>query len=277
MNLEFGISSQEYSSYKRELDLHTATNLITYNIGEVQYTREHFCSNPHQVIVTRISANKSGYVSFTLSLNSKLNHRVQAMNANEIIMEGTCPVQRQVLQQDEANDANGIAFAAVLSLHMGGAAAKSAVFNDQNLRIDNADWVLLLLTAASSFTGPLVNPSDSKLDPESAALRTLNMSTNFTFDQLKAAHLEDYQGLFHRVSLRLSREPAIEKANFKEADEVVKTTAERVNSFRSNENPSLVELLFQYGRYLLISCSRPGTQVSNLQGIWNQDLEPAWQ
>jgi alpha-L-fucosidase 2 len=160
---------------------------------------------------------------------------------------------------------------------MGGAAAKSSVLNDQNLRIDNADWVLLLVTAASSFNGPLVNPSDSKLDPESAALRTLNMSRNVTFDQLKAAHLKNYQGLFHRVSLRLSQAPAIEKTSLKEADEAIKTTAERVNSFRSNEDPSLVELLFQYGRYLLISCSRPGTQVSNLQGIWNQDLAPAWQ
>ncbi|KAK1680596.1 hypothetical protein QYE76_041444 [Lolium multiflorum] len=277
MNLEFGTSSQGYSSYKRELDLHTATTLITFNIGEVQYTREHFCSNPHQVIVTRISADKSGHVSFMLSLNSKLNHRVHATNANEIIMEGTCPVQRHVLQQHEANDATGIGFAAVLSLQMGGAAAKSSVLNDQNLRIDNADWVLLLVTAASSFNGPLVNPSDSKLDPESAALRTLNMSRNVTFDQLKAAHLKNYQGLFHRVSLRLSQAPAIEKTSLKEADEAIKTTAERVNSFRSNEDPSLVELLFQYGRYLLISCSRPGTQVSNLQGIWNQDLAPAWQ
>uniref|UniRef100_A0A453SIW5 Uncharacterized protein n=1 Tax=Aegilops tauschii subsp. strangulata TaxID=200361 RepID=A0A453SIW5_AEGTS len=276
MNLEFDISNQEYSSYKRELDLHTATTIITYNIGEVQYTREHFCSNPHQVIVTKISANKSEHVSLTLSLNSKLNHRVRVMNANEMIMDGTCPAQGHKLQENEANDATGIGFAAVLSLQMSGTAAKVAVLNDQSLRIDNADWVLLRVTAASSFNGPLVNPSDSKLDPESAALRAMNMSRNLTFDQLKAAHLKDYQGLFHRVSLRLSQAAAIEKINMKEVGEAIKTTAERVNGFRSDEDSSLVELLFQYGRYLLISCSRPGTQISNLQGIWNQDLVPGW-
>ncbi|KAI4971219.1 hypothetical protein ZWY2020_002133 [Hordeum vulgare] len=275
MNLEFDTSNQEYSSYKRELDLHTATTIITYNIGEVQYTREHFCSNPHQVIVTKISANKSEHVSLTLSLNSKLNHRVRVMNANEMIMEGSCAVHR--LHENEANDATGIGFAAVLSLQMSGAAAKVVVLNDQNLRIDNADWVLLRVTAASSFNGPSVNPSDSKLDPESAALRAMNMSRNLTFDQLKAAHLKDYQGLFHRVSLRLSQSPAIEKINMKEVGEAIKTTAERVNGFRSDEDSSLVELLFQYGRYLLISCSRPGTQISNLQGIWNQDLLPQWE
>nr|BAK06893.1 predicted protein [Hordeum vulgare subsp. vulgare] len=275
MNLEFDISNQEYSSYKRELDLHTATTVITYNIGEVQHTREHFCSNPHQVIVTKISANKSEHVSLTLSLNSKLNHRVRVMNANEMIMEGSCPVHR--LHENEASDASGIGFAAVLSLQMSGAAAKVVVLNDQKLRIDNADWVLLRVTAASSFNGPSVNPSDSKLDPESAALRAMNMSRNLTFDQLKASHLKDYQGLFHRVSLRLSQSPAIEKINMKEVGEAIKTTAERVNGFRSDEDSSLVELLFQYGRYLLISCSRPGTQISNLQGIWNQDLLPQWE
>ncbi|XP_044960902.1 alpha-L-fucosidase 2-like isoform X2 [Hordeum vulgare subsp. vulgare] len=275
MNLEFDISNQEYSSYKRELDLHTATTVITYNIGEVQHTREHFCSNPHQVIVTKISANKSEHVSLTLSLNSKLNHRVRVMNANEMIMEGSCPVHR--LHENEASDASGIGFAAVLSLQMSGAAAKVVVLNDQKLIIDNADWVLLRVTAASSFNGPSVNPSDSKLDPESAALRAMNMSRNLTFDQLKASHLKDYQGLFHRVSLRLSQSPAIEKINMKEVGEAIKTTAERVNGFRSDEDSSLVELLFQYGRYLLISCSRPGTQISNLQGIWNQDLLPQWE
>lgn len=277
INLEFGTSNHEYTSYKRELDLHTATVYITYNIGEIQYSREHFCSNPHQVIVTKISANKPGNVSFTISLNSQVNHNVSVINATEMIMEGTCPGQRPALQQHGVNDATGIKFAAVLSLQMGGVAAKAAVLNDQKLRIDNADWVLLLVTAASSFDGPFVSPSDSKSNPESAALRTLNISRNVTFAQLRAAHLKDYQGFFHRVTLQLSEASKVEKANLEEAGEVNKTTAERVDTFRSDEDPSLVELLFQYGRYLLISCSRPGTQVSNLQGIWNQDLAPAWE
>ncbi|KAL6643280.1 hypothetical protein ACP70R_021461 [Stipagrostis hirtigluma subsp. patula] len=131
--------------------------------------------------------------------------------------------------------------------------------------------------ASSSFNGPFVNPLDSKVDPASAALRTLNKISNVTFSQLRAAHLEDYQSLFHRVSLQLSQALTMERPNIGEAGEAIETTAERINRFRCDQDPSLVELLFQYGRYLLISSSRPGTQVSNLQGIWNQDLEPAWE
>ncbi|KAL6643279.1 hypothetical protein ACP70R_021460 [Stipagrostis hirtigluma subsp. patula] len=259
INLEFETSNQECCSYKRELNLYTAIVSITYNLGEVQYTREHFCSNPNQAMVTKISANKSGQLSFTLSLNS------------------ICPERRPTLQKSGMDNASGIKFSAVLSLHMGGAGAKAAVLNGQKLRIDNADWVVLLVTASSSFDGPFIGPANSKVDPVSAALKTLKMSTNVTFVQLKAAHLKDYQGLFHRVTLKLSQSSTVEKASLEKVGGTIKTTAERVNSFQTDEDPSLVELLFQYGRYLLISCSRPGTQVSNLQGIWNQSITPAWE
>uniref|UniRef100_A0A0A9G7K7 Glycosyl hydrolase family 95 catalytic domain-containing protein n=1 Tax=Arundo donax TaxID=35708 RepID=A0A0A9G7K7_ARUDO len=177
-----------------------------------------------------------------------------------MIMEGTCPSQRPTLKQDGASGAAGIKFAAARSLQMGGATASTTVLNNQKMRIDDADWVLLRVTASSSFDGPFVNPLDSKLDPKSDALRTLNISRNITFSQLRVAHLKDYQGLFHRVSLQLSQASTAENPNTGEACEAIKTTAERVNRFRSEEDPSLVELLFQNGRYLLISSSRPGTQ-----------------
>lgn len=100
----------------------------------------------------------------------------------------------------------------------------------------------------------------------------LNISKKFTFEQLQAVHLKDYQDLFHRITIKLSQSSKFERTDLKQIGETMKTTAERVNSFRSDEDPSLVELLFQYGRYFLISCSRPGTHVSNLQGIWNQTV-----
>ena len=88
VSLELGGSDQQqaYDSYKRELDLHTATVRITYGVGPVQYTREHFCSNPHQVIVTRIAASEPGHVSCTLSLSSQLKNTVTVTNANEVVM-----------------------------------------------------------------------------------------------------------------------------------------------------------------------------------------------
>ncbi|CAN6283499.1 unnamed protein product [Urochloa humidicola] len=284
INLEFGASDQPYDSYKRELDLHTATVLITYNIGAVQYTREHFCSNPHQVIVTKISANTPGQVSCTLSLSSQLKNNVTVTNVNEVVMEGVCPGQRPGLRKGDSNDVTGIRFSAVLGLQIGGNTGKAAALNDQKLRLDNADWIVLVVAASSSFSGPFVNPADSKLEPTSIALNTLNRTRNLTYDQLRAAHLDDYQSLFYRLTIQLSRGfkdthgSLTEKERPKEeVGEEIRISADRVKSFSIDEDPSLVELLFQYGRYLLISCSRPGTQVSNLQGIWNQDVAPAWE
>ncbi|XP_022867620.1 alpha-L-fucosidase 2-like [Olea europaea var. sylvestris] len=99
----------------------------------------------------------------------------------------------------------------------------------------------------------------------------------FSYGDLYARHIDDYQALFHRVSLQLSKSSKNVTVNpLRENTDETISTAQRVKSFKINEDPSLVELLFQYGRYLLISCSRPGTQVANLQGIWNKDIEPAW-
>nr|CAB3457545.1 unnamed protein product [Digitaria exilis] len=282
INMEFGASSQAYDSYKRELDLHTATVLVSYNVGEVRYTREHFCSNPHQVMVTKISANIAGKLSCTLSLTSQLKSNATVFNVNEVVMEGICPGQRTGLRKVNSSNVTGIKFAAVLGLQIGGNSAKVAVLNDQKLRLDNADWAVIVVAASSSFSGPFVNPADSKLDPTSIALNTLNFARNLTYDQLKAAHLDDYQRLFYRLTIQLSRGlkddthgSLTENERLKEAFGE-ETSADRVKSFSIDEDPSLVELLFQYGRYLLISCSRPGTQISNLQGIWSQDVAPAW-
>jgi alpha-L-fucosidase 2 len=302
VNLELGGSDLvEYDSYKRELDLHTATVRVTYSVGPVQYTREHFCSHPHQVIVTRIAASEPGHVSCTLSLSSQLKNTVTVTNANEVVMEGVCPGQRppaglQLRNSNSSDDVTtGIKFAAVLGVQMGGSEAKAAVLNDQNkLRLDTADWIVLVVAASSSFDGPFVSPSDSRLDPTSAAVATLNRARSLTYEQLKAAHLDDYQRLFHRVTLRLSPpggglqdahgglmmtggKETMLKRGIGTDEGIIRTSADRVKSFATDEDPSLVELLFQYGRYLLISCSRPGTQVSNLQGIWSQDVAPAWE
>ncbi|CAN6318745.1 unnamed protein product [Urochloa humidicola] len=239
----------KHTNYKRELDLHTATVNVTYTVGDVVYSREHFSSNPNQVIATKISANKPGNVSFSVSLTTPLDHKIRVTDANEIIMEGSCP-------------------------------------------------------AATSFEGPFVKPSESKLDPVVSAFTTLSVARSMSYSQLKAHHMDDYQSLFQRVSLQLSRgsnyqlgenrlgqsaeagsqDPTVSDYAFRIADctrsavlnDSVKPTVDRIITFKDNEDPSLVELLFQFGRYLLISCSRPGTQISNLQGIWSNDPSPPW-
>ncbi|KAL6213324.1 hypothetical protein ACLB2K_012771 [Fragaria x ananassa] len=285
INLEFDDSHLKYAeeTYSRELDLDTATARIKYSVGEVEYTREHFASNPDQVIVTKISASKSGSLSFTVSLDSKLHHGSHVNGLNQIILEGGCPGKR-------IDD--GIQFTAVLDLQISGDKGVIHALDDMKFRVEEADWAVLLLVASSSFKDPFTEPSDSKRSPTSESLAALNLIKNLSYSDLYAHHLDDYQNLFHRVSLQLSKSSKsiyenkslemkkcnpIKNLNFKGTDNALGSTADRVNSFKTDEDPSLVELLFQYGRYLLISCSRPGTQPANLQGIWNDKISPPWE
>ncbi|MCL7035130.1 hypothetical protein MKW94_003567, partial [Papaver nudicaule] len=271
INLEFDDSHVSYTeeTYRRELDLDTATVKVKYSVGDVEFTREHFISYPDQVIVTKISASKSGSLSFTVSLDSKLHHHSLANGDNQIVMEGTCRGKR--IKPKDDDDPKGIKFSAVLGLQISGGKGVVSILHNRKLKVENSDSVVLLLVASSSFDGPLIDPQDSKKNPTSESLNRMISLKGISYADLYARHLSDYQSLFHRVSLKLSKNPTSVKGG---NDRV--STAERVRSFKTDEDPYMVELLFQYGRYLLIACSRPGTQPSNLQGIWNKDVEPAW-
>ncbi|KQJ96581.1 hypothetical protein BRADI_3g25226v3 [Brachypodium distachyon] len=303
IDLAFG-QHIKYTNYKRYLDLESATVNVTYTVGEVVYSREHFSSNPHQVIATKVSANKPGAVSFTVSLATPLDHRIHVTDTNEIIMEGCCAGERPVGDDSASDDPTGIKFCAILYLQISGANGTLQVLNDNMLKLDGADSAVLLLAAATSFEGPFVKPSESTLNPKTSAFTTLNMARTMSYSQLKAYHMDDYQSLFQRVSLQLSRgsdnvlrgnslpnspenscqdiavshcvEQISDRSWLKELNNSDKPTVDRIISFVDDEDPSLVELLFQFGRYLLISCSRPGTQISNLQGIWSNDTRPPW-
>ncbi|KAK7366472.1 hypothetical protein VNO80_08463 [Phaseolus coccineus] len=281
-------------TYQRELDLDTATVKVNYSVGDVQFKREHFASYPDQVIVTNISATQNARLSFTLSLQSKMINQTYLNGTNQIIMKGSCPGKRvsPQLQHSAQDTPQGIQFSAILDLKIGGTNGVISVLDDNKLKVEASDWAVLLLVASSSFSGPFTPPSDSKKDPTSECFSILSSISNVSYSDLYARHLNDYQDLFHRVSLKLMRSTQLNipedsslelktlaptVANLSLVDSVTQvSTSDRVKSFQTDEDPSLVELLFQYGRYLLISSSRPGTQVANLQGIWNKDLEPIW-
>lgn len=319
IKLEFDDSHLGYAkeTYSRELDLDTATVRVKYSVGNVEFTREHFASNPDQVIVTKLSGSKLGSLSFTVSLDSKLDHNSSTNGKNQILMEGSCPGSRIRPKVTSEENPKGIQFSALLDLKISDSRGAINVLDDKKLRVEGSDWAVLILVASSSFDGPFVKPSDSKKDPTSESRSALNSISNLSYSDLYNHHLDDYQNLFHRVSLQLSKSSkinsgdgflknakinsrdgvlkcsklnsrhrflemkslsfSIPNSDSKGSDDVMVSTAERVKSFQTDEDPSLVELLFQYGRYLLISCSRPGTQVANLQGIWNEKVEPAWE
>ncbi|KAJ4716205.1 Alpha-L-fucosidase 2 [Melia azedarach] len=260
IKLEFDDSHLKYAkeTYRRELDLDTATARVSYSVGDVKYTREHFASNPNQVIVTKISGSKPG----------------------------SCPGKRIAPKVMVNDNPKGIQFTAVLDLQISDGRGIVQSLDDKKLKVEGCDWAVLLLVASSSFDGPFTKPSDSKKDPTSESLNALKSIQNLSYSDLYARHLDDYQSLFHRVSLQLSKssknilaDSSLKRENHapgKLSEDDTVSTAERIKSFQTDEDPALVELLFQFGRYLLISCSRPGTQAANLQGIWNKDVEPPW-
>ncbi|KAF7840764.1 alpha-L-fucosidase 2-like [Senna tora] len=278
-------------TYLRELDLDTATAKVKYSVGDVEFEREHFVSYPNQVIVTKISGSKSGKLSFTVSLDSKLLHQTDINGKNQIIMEGRCPSKKTPTELFAEDNPHGIKFSAILDLKISEANGVTSILDDKNLKVEGADWAVLLLVASSSFSGPLTEPSDSRKEATTECLSTLNSISNLSYSDLYVHHLNDYQELFHRVSLQLLKStkglpgdgslemkrliPSIVDLSLSNSAVAV-PTSERVKAFQTEEDPSLVELLFQFGRYLLISCSRPGSQVANLQGIWNKDLQPKW-
>lgn len=294
IKLEFDDSHLTYAeeTYHRELDLDTATVRVKYTVGDVEFLREHFASYPDEVVVTKISASKSGSVSFTVFLDSKLHHHSHVNGRNQIRMEGSCPGKRISPKVNENYNPQGIQFSAILDLQISDGKGVIQILDDKKLRVEGSDWAVLRLVASSSFDGPFTKPSDSKKNPTSESLKALESIKNLSYSDLYAHHVDDYQNLFHRVSLQLSKSSKslvgnnllkrkkvvspVTNSDFQESEDAV-PTAERVKSFQTDEDPSFVELLFQYGRYLLISCSRPGTQVANLQGIWNKDIEPAWE
>ncbi|XP_059448366.1 alpha-L-fucosidase 2-like isoform X1 [Corylus avellana] len=294
LKLEFDASHLTFAeeTYHRELDLDTATVRVKYSVGDVEFTREHFASNPNQVIVTKISGSKPGSLSFSVSLDSKLYHHSYINGKSQIIMEGSCPGKRIPPAVDANDEPKGIQFSAVLDLQISDDRGVIHILDDKQLRVEGSDWAVLLLVASSSFDGPFTKPSDSKRNPTSESLSALKPMRDLSYYDLYAHHLDDYQNLFHRVSLQLMKNLKNNKSNgslelkklarsvtglyLKGSEDNMVSTAARVKSFQTDEDPSLVELLFQYGRYLLISCSRPRTQVANLQGLWNKDIQPKW-
>ncbi|CAI9104334.1 OLC1v1002982C1 [Oldenlandia corymbosa var. corymbosa] len=286
LKIEFDNSHATYAeaTYLRELDLDTATAKVKYSLDDVEFTREFFVSNPDQAVVVRISANKPGRLNFTVSLDCKLDHHLYVNGGSQIVLEGNCPGKRNSLKANQDGNPKGLLFSSVLDLQISDKLGSVHVLDDKKLRVEGCDWTVMVLVASSSFDGPFTNPSDSKRNPTSEAFSTMKSIKRFSYSELYARHVNDYQNLFHRVSLHLSKssksfggnEVALRGKCVIENDENPMPTAERVKSFQTDEDPSLVELLFHYGRYLLISCSRPGTQASNLQGIWSKDISPPW-
>ena len=230
--------------YRRELDLRTAIAKTMYSVGGVKHTREYFASYPDHVIVVHLSADKNGSVSFGATMTTPHNSKRMSNDGNTLIYDVTV---------------NSIKFQNRLNVFADG--GKVSVSNG-NINVEGANSATLVITTATNFKAY----NDVTGDPGAIAAEIMSKVKGKSYEDLKAAHLADYQAIFNRVTLNLGEAD-------KSAGDITST---RVKNFNSTNDPSLVELHYQYGRYLLIASSRKGGQPANLQGIWNKDTNPIW-
>jgi alpha-L-fucosidase 2 len=266
LTLDFPIRG-EVTNYRRELDLETAVVRTTFAHEGARYTREVFVSHPGQAVIVRLTCDQPGKLTFTAALDSQLRHRGKA-EKDFFRIVGRAPahadphyVSKRVVY-DDAPDGKGMRFEARLAAaHEGG----SLKITEEGVVAENCTSATLMVVAATSYNGPHQSPSKAGKDPAMLCAAYLAGIAGQPFRALQDAHLADHQRLFSRVALDLGR-----------TDAESLPTDVRLKRYQPGADPSLAALYFQFGRYLLVASSRPGTQPANLQGIWNKDMNPAW-
>lgn len=267
-------------NYKRELDLEQGVSRTYYSFGmhsgltpedaaerssTVDYIREVFISKPDDVIAVRISCSVKSAVSISVVLDSELRYNSQSMTDGTIVMQGKAPTHVEpsyvhptdkgfrgpIIYDDNEKSLKFTGMARVIPT--GGTMQE----NSGKIEVYNADEVIILAALGTDF--------DGKTDVEGRLLSQLDNASKKTWDELRKRHIDDFSELFDRVRLEIG----------KDKDEI--PTDERLKLYKNGaEDTALEALLFDFGRYLIISSSREGTQPINLQGIWNQNIRPAW-
>ncbi|MEV5323062.1 glycoside hydrolase family 95 protein [Nonomuraea fastidiosa] len=238
------------AEYHRYLDLTTAITGVSYRRNGVRYRREVFASAPDQVIAVRLTADTPGSITFSATFASPQRTTLTSPDATTVGLDGV------------SGDMEGLK-GSVKFLALARAVAEGGTVSSSNgtLQVRDADSVTLLISIGSSYR----DWRDVSGDHEGIARRHLDAAAGRAYDDLRGRHVADYRRLFGRTTLDLGRTAAADQP-----------TDVRIAQHASTDDPQFSVLLFQFGRYLLISSSRPGTQPANLQGIWNDSLSPAW-
>jgi alpha-L-fucosidase 2 len=251
-DLHLSLADHEaFSDYRRELDLETAVARVSYSANGARFVREIFATAVDQVIVIRLTADRTGQISLTATMTSPQSATVAATGPDTLLLQG--------ISGDYAGIEGSVRFQARLRIRTEG--GQIAPTND-GLAVTDADATTLLLAVGTSYR----SYRDVSGDPDEAARRCLEAVGEKSFERLRQDHIDEYQRLFHRVELDLGGTDAMRRP-----------TDERIRRFGEGDDPQLAELYFQFGRYLLISCSRPGCQPANLQGLWNESMKPPWE
>lgn len=260
----------EVTGYHRELDLASATVATRYTVGDVTYERTAFSSAPDQAIVLRLSASKAGQLNATIWMDGALAKSVQTVGPNRLLLTGKAAKhvagaghpgsETPVIHSEVPGE--GMYYAAILEARVEGGRITA---HEDRLHVEGATSCTLMLTAATGYRGFQQKPDVPQDEVNQRASRQLDAATGRSYSALRERHVADYRRLFDRVTLSLGPNTRASKP-----------TDERLKNFAAEPDPALLALYFQYGRYLLISSSRPGSQPANLQGIWNYQVQPPW-
>lgn len=283
-------------NYKRSLNLENALAKVSYSSGGVDYERTYFASYPSQSIIVKIKANKSGSLNFDTRIGSvhptttlhKIDDKTLGMKGQVAGFTYGIPVEiealgdehkyPQVFNEDGSRkegaagknllyadeiDGNGMYFEShVKILESDG----NVTVNNGKISVSNATEVVLALAAGSSYNGYDKSPSRDGKDPLKIVKDNFKNVEGKTYNELEELHVTDYSNLFSRVSLDLGENIKVSGL----------TTDKRVRNFKNESDPGLAAMLFQYGRYMLIACSRPGSMPINLQGLWSRHQIAEW-
>jgi len=250
---------KEVADYRRELDLDSAIFRMSYRVDNVHFRRELFVSAVDQVMVMRVSCNKPGRISFIAMLDSPNTQEpmIEGIDNNRLIMRGH--------NEDYKGVKGVLKFSAYLQIVNSGGELTA---NGDQLKVKNADEVKIILTADTSYR----NYKDFSKDPDALCQKRVAVAAKKSYERLRKDHIKDYQQLFRRVDFDLG------KTSFSKLP-----TNERLAIWRQNtekgkiqEDQDLVALYFQMCRYVVISCSRPGTQPMTVLGLWNEQTRPQW-
>lgn len=260
--------TDEFTGYYRELDLSTGIAVSRFTSGGVDYSVETFVSNPDQAVAMNLKASKPGALDFDIVSVCQLRHLNIPEGNNGFVVKGKTrirgddPKSPKPLVFDDGDGCRGVRFQyQIKAVPKDGEVTVDAA----GIHVAGASEVMVLVTAGSSYNGFDKCPEKDGRDEALIASNSMQSCSAKSYQELREAHVRDYQRLFNRVMLDLGTTDASDLP-----------TDERLASHnRGRPDSGLEALYFQYGRYLLISCSR-GEVPANLQGLWNKDLRPVW-
>jgi alpha-L-fucosidase 2 len=265
------------TDYRRELDISRAVASTSFTLNGTIYNREIFTSADNNVMVIRLSNSKSAAMSVDISAKSLLHCRLSAQGNNELIASGKAPAHvdpnyynpkgRTPVVYEDSTGCNGMRFQFRIKAIATGGIVKT---DTSGIHVQNAREVLLYVSAATSFNGFDKCPDSQGKDESLLASTLIRNAEKKSYAVLKSSHIADYQKYFNRVTFALKDTSATNSVTGLPSDKRLQVYA------KGTYDPGVEALYYQFGRYLLISSSRPGGPPANLQGIWNKELRAPW-